>query len=203
MEKNRVYYLNNTINTNTIDSLKPKLKRNDINDEGLNVAFIGRETGKSNYELFVKVSERLKDSDIVFKSIGPSKKGLESIEEFGPVFDESEIAKIFENVDLVFYAGDVGLSLIHSFYYAIPVLIHNNMDLHYPEVTNFEENKNGLCYEYNSIDSAVKMLTHARSNKKILLEMSKYLAHNREKYSVNKMIRNFRIAVTDANIPRN
>ena len=124
-KKSRVYHLNNTINTNTIDEFLPELRWDDSNNDRLNVVFIGRETGKSNYEFFIQVSERLKDSDIAFKSIGPSKKGLASIEEFGPVFDEQEIAEILKEVDLVFYTGDVGLSLIHSFYYAIPVC--NNM----------------------------------------------------------------------------
>ena len=153
------------------------MRWDDSNNDRLNVVFIGRETGKSNYEFFIQVSERLKDSDIAFKSIDQVKKGLASIEEFGPVFDEQEIAEILKEVDLVFYTGDVGLSLIHSFYYAIPVLIHNNMRLHYPEVTNFEECRNGVVYEYNSIDSAVNVLENLRSNRKTLLEMSRYLAH--------------------------
>lgn len=198
-EKKRVYHLDNTVNTNTIDKFLKQNKYIDMKKSRLNVAFIGRETEKSNYDFFISVSKRLVDKNIKFKSIGPIKKGLASIEEYGAVFDEQQLARILKDVDLVFYAGDVGLSLIHSFYYAIPVLIHDKINLHYPEVTNFEEGKNGLCYEHNSIESAVNVLLYLQSNRELLVKMSIYLTNSRAKYSVNKMIRNFKLAVDNAN----
>lgn len=198
-EKKRVYHLDNTVNTNTIDKFLKQIEHVDMQKRGLNVAFIGRETEKSNYNLFISVSKSLVDKNIKFKSIGPIKKGFPSIEEYGAVFDERQLARILKDVDLVFYAGDVGLSLIHSFYYAIPALIHDKMNLHYPEVTNFEEGRNGLCYEHNSIESAVNVLLHLHSNRELLVKMSLYLKNSRAKYSVNKMIRNFKLAVDNAN----
>jgi glycosyltransferase involved in cell wall biosynthesis len=194
-QNQRIFFLNNTVNTNSIERFSRFQTPKYHSSKSLTVAFIGRETTKSNYNLFIKVAKKLNGKNFKFKSIGPEIKDLNFIEEYGPIFDEREIANIFNEVDITFYPGDIGLSLIHSFCYATPILIHDQFKQHYPEVTNFEEGKNGLLYKYDSFESAVNVLNSVQSNREQLTKMSSFLINSRDKFSVNRMISNFELAI--------
>ena len=69
------------------------------------------------------------------------------------IYDELELASYFSSVDLAVVPGDIGLFLLHCLTYNLPVVTHDNIPLHGPEIELLEDGINGLFYKYNDQNS--------------------------------------------------
>jgi len=83
--------------------------------------------------------------------------GLEGVVIFtGSILNEEKLKELFQSSYAYVSPGDVGLGVLHSFAYGIPVVTRKEMGAkHGPEFHNIEHNINGLIY-----DGEIKSLAH-------------------------------------------
>ena len=191
----RIIPLENSVNTDSISSVRNEMDFKKKSVATLRVLFIGRETEKSNFGFFLSVAAYFWGSNVHFFAIGPKARDDNSINFYGEVTEEKSIAEIFENIDIVFYPGDVGLSLIHAFQYNTPCIIHSDFSKHYPEVTHFKEGENGLTFKRNILDDAIKKIEIVNGNRSLLTTMSNNLEKTKLQNSAKNMAKNFTDAI--------
>lgn len=149
--------------------------------ELLKIAFIGRYTKKSEFDLLIQALLELPDEyqqKIVLNIIGnidaeliagnyPASQKL-NINFLGEIWDESEISQSLVNNHVFIYPGSVGLSIIHAFALGLPAIVHNERMLHMPEIGVFEDGVNGLSFEYGSASSLASKIKYIRDNIHVL-----------------------------------
>ncbi|HIF9551298.1 TPA: glycosyltransferase [Photobacterium damselae] len=157
--------LNNGLDFNSISKFVKKDKEtNDI----INLIFIGRNSKKSRLNLLIDAVSDIRVSDKVKLYIVGDKEIYErnNIISVGEIYDENIISLYMNKSDVFIYPGNVGLSIIHAFCYGLPAIIHDNRDLHMPEVSAFENNVNGFSFKYGDKNSLVETILKAYHNKK-------------------------------------
>jgi len=127
---------------------------------------------------------RSTDPSILFVIIGdgPARSKIENsialldlsnhVHLVGALYDEFSLAPWFLSAKCFFYPGTVGLSLIHSFTYSLPVVLHNRISLHNPEINLFRDGHNGLSYIYCSPSSAASAIRLLISDPSIRYRLS-------------------------------
>ncbi|MFM2392031.1 MAG: hypothetical protein RLZZ546_8 [Bacteroidota bacterium] len=76
----------------------------------------------------------------------------------GSITDENQLAPFMMVADFMVYSAPIGLSLIHSFSYGLPVITHNDRRRHGPEFCAFELDKTGLTFEKDDEKSLVNCI---------------------------------------------
>jgi glycosyltransferase involved in cell wall biosynthesis len=74
------------------------------------------------------------------------------------VYDEMKLAPWFLSADVFCYPANIGLSLIHAFWYGLPVVTSDNLAAQNPEIVALERGVNGLLYEHGNKASLVEAL---------------------------------------------
>ena len=64
----------------------------------------------------------------------------------GPVYGETELAPWFLSACCLVHPGAIGLSLLHAFGYGLPVVTHDNLGGHMPEIHALADKVNGLLF---------------------------------------------------------
>lgn len=82
----------------------------------------------------------------------------------GAIYDENELAPWFLSSTLFIHPGAIGLSLLHAFGYALPVITHNDMTNQMPEIAAFKHEVNGLAFEKGSSSSLLDIIEAYFSN---------------------------------------
>ncbi|MFW0776167.1 MAG: glycosyltransferase [Rickettsiales bacterium] len=82
----------------------------------------------------------------------------EYVKFFGACYDERKMANIISNASVSVIPGDIGLSAIHSLTYGTPVVTHNNLSRHKPEVEAIIDQVSGSFYDEGSIESLAQKL---------------------------------------------
>jgi glycosyltransferase involved in cell wall biosynthesis len=99
-------------------------------------------------------------TEIEFLKKEARENGLEkNIIFLGEIYDENEKAPWFLLSKILVHPGYMGLTIFNSFGYSLPVITHDNLKNHSPEVFLFEENKTGFLFKENDeVDLARKMI---------------------------------------------
>lgn len=66
----------------------------------------------------------------------------------GESYDEEYIGKIFAAADLCVIPSGAGLSIMHAMTYGCPILLHDRIELHFPEWEAVREGETGFFYRY-------------------------------------------------------
>jgi glycosyltransferase involved in cell wall biosynthesis len=142
------------------------------NSELFTVIFIGRLVKAKKIQFLLKAvnqfSKKKSPINCIIIGDGPEMKSLKDFvksnklenETFftGALYKEEDICKYFEMADLMVSPGNVGLNCMHSFAYGVPVLTHNNLQFHGPEVEAITPGETGILFEYNNYeDMTVKL----------------------------------------------
>lgn len=69
-----------------------------------------------------------------------------SIRWLGAVYREEDLAPWFMLAHCFVYPGSIGLSLLHAFLYGLPVVTHEDVSLHNPEIHALRNNVNGKTF---------------------------------------------------------
>ena len=104
--------------------------------------------------------------------------------------DQMVMAPWFMSAKAFVYPGSIGLSILHSFSYGLPVITHGNAAHQMPEFEVMEDGKTGLCFEEGEVTDLERKLCSLLADESARLEMSHYcqlLAY--EKYSMGQMVR--------------
>ena len=73
----------------------------------------------------------------------------------GSIYTEAELAPWFLSAKFCLHPEAIGLSLLHSFGYGLPVLTHNNADFHGPEFAVIQDGVNSITYNYGDMASGL------------------------------------------------
>ena len=110
----------------------------------------------------------------------------------GATRDQMEMAPWFLSASAFVYPGSIGLSILHSFFYALPVVTHGNVSHQMPEFEVMEDGKTGLCFKEDDISDLGLKVAQILFDEDKRLNMSSYcrqVAH--ERYSMKSMIDNY------------
>jgi hypothetical protein len=124
------------------------------------ILFIGRMRRDCNLGVLFRVVRRLRDEDglaLTVHAIGSGECASQlqkeygespSIRWYGELYDEGEIRKVSLNCFLGCYPGNAGLSVVHMMALSLPVVTHDNMSQHGPEVTFIQDGTHGVFYDH-------------------------------------------------------
>lgn len=119
----------------------------------------------------------------------------------GAIYQQNQVAPWFINADIFICPRGIGLSLMHSFAYSLPVITHDNLNSHGPEIAALSSGHNGLLYNKDSIDDLVEKI-ESLFNNPILRENMAANAYQtiKNNYSLDNMVKNFCRSVSLASL---
>ena len=146
------------VSKNSIDN-RDMIKRIDNNQKKFRITFIGRIIKDKNVDLlcsaFLSILNKL-NSSIVLTIIGNGdelkilKKKFTNnrIEFIGHLNEEKKISYYLNQTLFTVSPDYLGLAIIHSFSYSIPILVNKNPNIeHSPEIELFIEDQNGWYFD--------------------------------------------------------
>lgn len=117
----------------------------------------------------------------------------------GALYDENLLAPWFLSSRCFVYPGAIGLSLLHSFAYGLPVVTHDQRTLHNPEIAALTNNMNGIMFRMgDAADLADKIQIVAGDDMTFRSMSNRALDTVTSKYSLGSMVSNFLGAVRHA-----
>lgn len=208
-KRGRVFATGNTIDQAPIKAALQAIKPMSTERPLLLCCGVMRE--KIHLELAIRAlaDSRLKTADLAVIGDGPMKaKWQELATELGVADritwlpgtrDQMVMAPWFLKSKAFVYPGSIGLSILHSFSYGLPVITHGNSAHQMPEFEVMEDGKTGFCFkEGDEADLAEKIVDLLKDEGR-RKEMSAYCQRLAfEKYSMEQMISNFAEAVEAA-----
>lgn len=132
------------------------------------------------------------DEKVAYQELAADLGVASRIRWIGATRDQMEMAPWFLSASAFVYPGSIGLSILHSFSYALPVVTHGNVGHQMPEFEVMEDGKTGLCFKENDVDDLKLKVAQILSDEDRRLKMSRYcrqVAH--ERYSMKAMIDNY------------
>lgn len=122
-----------------------------------------------------------------------SSMGLNKYVHFtGSLYSENELAPWFLSAELLIHPAAIGLTLLHSFGYGLPIVTHGTANLHGPEYAAFEPEKTGRNFKMDDISDLALTVVSLLNEKATLLKMKDHVLHlAREKYNVDIMVEQF------------
>ena len=148
--------------------------------------YVSRLEPRNRLDLLLEATARLRtsfpDLRLVIIGGGDDRRRLEGIAErlgiaphvrfLGAVYDEDKLAPWFLSADLFVYPANIGLSLLHAFGYALPVVTSDDVEAQNPEIEALEHGVNGLFYAAGSVEDLTKTLARALGDREALHRMS-------------------------------
>lgn len=123
----------------------------------------------------------------------------ENVRFLGEIRGQVNLAPWFLSSDLFVYGGAIGLSLIHSMAYGLPVVAHKDSALHGPEFEALIPGVNGETYEYEDVQSMADQICNLLENREVLCRMSLEAEKTvRDHFSMQSMVHSFEDAIRRA-----
>jgi len=111
-------------------------------------------------------------------------------------YDESKLAPWFLSASVFCYPVNIGLSLIHAFWYGLPVVTTDNTSAQNPEIAAFKNNINGLTYKHDNVSSLVDALSRIVQDKELQQSMSTAARRTvEEEYTIPRMVDGLEAAI--------
>ena len=117
----------------------------------------------------------------------------------GEIRGQEKLAPWFLSSDLFVYPGRIGLSLIHSFAFGIPVVINDNKANHGPEYTAFQPGVNGWAFKENDAEDFARVINEALYSADLKDRGDAGQRYVSENYSMKRMVARFAEAIEAAN----
>ena len=110
----------------------------------------------------------------------------------GGLYNEKELAPWFLSSKLLVHPAAIGLSIMHSFGYGLPLVTHEKTELHGPEYAAFELGLTGANFEIDNIEDLAKVISNLVQDDETLKKMGDFtLQIARNKYNVDVMAERF------------
>jgi glycosyltransferase involved in cell wall biosynthesis len=215
--RSRLAATNNTVDTRTIERLSREWTSERLaafrTEHGLDPAtllFSGRLVASKRLDLAFDALGRLWHEGLRFSLAvigeGPLKSPLKSRADAlgfaravcfaGAEWREEQLAPWFLSALAQVHPGQIGLGLLHSFAYGLPVVTHGDYRRHGPEIHALEPGVNGLCFKEGDVNDL------ARALRSILVEPARAArlaagarATVQRDYSFDAMVSRFRSAL--------
>lgn len=85
----------------------------------------------------------------------------------GSIYDQNQLAPWFLSAGVFCYPRNIGLSILHSFGYGLPVVTSDDLSAQNPEVEALRNEKNGFYYQDGNIEDLVLKLKLLLNNAKL------------------------------------
>ena len=171
-KESKVFVAPNAINT---DKIKQLVNRDNFRDRN-NLLYIGRLIpGKKVNLLLLSFAKIDKKIGLTLTIVGNGTE-LEKLKELskslgiddrviftGEITQEEELSNIFNASLLSISPGYVGLSILHSFSYGVPLVVAKD-ECHSPEICLFEDGVNGAYFESNDVYSLSRIIVGLIAN---------------------------------------
>lgn len=219
-----VFPLNNTVDTDEVLSIVGSSQewRSHIASRPLggpaaplNLLFVGRVTDKARVPLLLQALAILREQGVHARLIvvgdGPqlpaaralaSKLKVEDQIDWEPAtYSQQRLWPYFARSTVFVYPGNVGLSLLHSFAYGLPSIIHDNRRHHNPEADALEPGINGELFaegDAASLAERVRGIVQSPEHYRRMAENAFRTAH--EQWSSGEMIRRYQHALDSVGI---
>jgi glycosyltransferase involved in cell wall biosynthesis len=184
------------------DELAEFRRENDL-DRGPVILFVSRHHAANRVDLLIQATAELSREIPGLKTViignGQEEKDrlqslacemgtADSVVFLDGIYEEQRLAPWFLAADVFCYPSNMGLSLIHAFWYGLPVVTGDNMTLHGPEVVALEHGVNGLACEHGSAPALTSALRRVVTDKALGAEMSRAARNTVEsKFTVERM----------------
>lgn len=184
VERHKVVVAKNSIDTNTIANHRKKMNP----ELRSRILYVGRLISEKKcgllIEAFSYARSFLDDRDILtYIGEGPMLHSLvEKVEELGildrvefigPLWEEEQLSKYFNESWISVSPGYIGLSAVHSLAYGIPVLVADS-EPHSPEIETIVVGKNGYQFSSGSSKDLSEVLVKIRNKPNDICKMSGY-----------------------------
>ncbi len=164
INEKKIKVVNNSLNNEDYGYLNHNIFKKNKNDN-FTILYSGRVTKAKKVDLLIKALGLIKQKNIFdFKCYIVGDGDIEEIINLAREYNISDkidfvgakygkdTHSYFLESDLFVYPGGIGLSILHSMSFGIPVITTNNIDLHFPEFELLEKNFNGDLYIDNSYE---------------------------------------------------
>ncbi|MEZ9852477.1 glycosyltransferase [Vibrio breoganii] len=155
------------IHRKALDKEEVKNFRNaDFSNNSIVITCMGRLHKKLNIKQAIEFSSKYninssRKIELQIIGDGPIRRELEllakkldvSVVFRGAVHDEGKLSIMYAISDASLICGTVGLAAIHSLSYGIPVITHDDLDSHCPEVESIIDGKTGFYFQKNDFYS--------------------------------------------------
>ena len=153
-------------------------------------------------------SNGLREKDLVLVVIGDGSERerwqqlscelgvADKIKWLGATRDQDIMAPWFLSATVFVYPGSIGLSILHSMSYGLPVITHGNKETQMPEFEVMEDGVTGLLFKENSVQDLAGKIAWAVNHPDQIARMrnaSKKKAW--EDYTMEQMINNYSNAI--------
>jgi glycosyltransferase involved in cell wall biosynthesis len=118
----------------------------------------------------------------------------------GEIRGQRLLAPWFLSADLFVYPGRIGLSIIHSFAFGLPVVLNDNKFDHGPEYTAFQPGVNGWSFKDGDVEDFANTSNKALDGGELKTRGNAGQLFVFENYSMKKMIDRYSEAVEAAHI---
>lgn len=116
----------------------------------------------------------------------------------GEVRGQEKLAPWFLSSDLFVYPGRIGLSIIHSFAFGLPVVLNDNRANHGPEYAAFHPGVNGWAFKENDAEDFAKAINEALNSADLKIRGEVGQRYVSENYSMKRMVARFSEAIEAA-----
>lgn len=211
-DKRKLHVIYNSLDYDTQKQMRANIKASSIyqdkfGNDNINVVFIGRLTKEKKLKMLLDSIALLKKRNInINVSIigdGVDRNYLEkaahdlNLEKVvwfvGACYDENKIAEFLYNADLCVSPGNVGLTAMHAMTFGTPVISHNSFHNQGPEFEAIEEEKTGLFFKENDVESLAeainRWLLNIKDREEVRKECYKVID---EKYNPHKQVETIR-----------
>ena len=116
----------------------------------------------------------------------------------GELRGQAKLAPWFLSSDLFVYPGRIGLSIIHSFAFGLPVVLNDNKENHGPEYAAFQPGINGWVFKENDEEDFARAIDEALNSDDLKVRGEAGQRYVSEHYSMQRMIERFSEAIEAA-----
>lgn len=122
-----------------------------------------------------------------------------SLRWLGPIYEEEELAPWFLSSRCFVYPGSIGLSLLHAFTYGLPVITHDDVRLHNPEIHALRVGVNGRVFRRGDPRDLWQTMAAVLENSDTQRAMSEAARHTAlVEWSFENMVQRFVTAISQA-----
>ncbi len=209
VQEDKVFIAPNTIDTKSID----KLSHAWVANKRFRIIHIGRVIKNKKIDILLDAYQRVirkLPGNVCLTIIGEGPElaslaakvellGLSDRVEFtGAIFDESELAEYFNTALISVSSGRVGLNVIHSLAYGIPMLVSKD-EAHGPEIQALTHGENAILFRTDDVDILAEEMATMINDREKLADMSQAARRVVDaEYNLNNMRLAFETAVKQA-----
>ncbi len=206
--------MNNGLDQKNIDSIVSKwteekttkwMELNDYQNKKIIISCARLET-KNNFRLVIealpKIVQKIPnllwfligggDEEENLKKLASKLRVEKHIVFLGAIYEEEKLAPYFLSSLLFIHPAAIGLSLLHAFGYGIPVIVHDQINLHGPEYAAFQNDLTGKNFKFNDPDDLANVIITLLNNPNKINQMKRNVQKiAREQYNVDIMVNRF------------